>query len=230
MPRDPIRPRMRPVPPCMRPSVRHSSSAWRDRISDSFHAARLAVQPAYAVGGAGGFGAPGAFGAPGIEGAGAAGAGAAGAATASSLPHSEHSMAPAMFISPQCGHLIRSSGSSAPHFTHFSATEGLIMPHSGHVFGVEAAAGLKHMAFLLSFRICEKPVGAGAAQAARSPEPTVSYGMRSVVLRSRSAILAASSSIGPYSIALARQWSWHAGTPPAATRSAHRSQYEVISG
>lgn len=54
-------------------------------------------------------------------------------------------MASLMFISPQCGHLMRSSGSSAPHFTHFSATAGLIIPHAGHVLGVEAAAGLKHM-------------------------------------------------------------------------------------
>jgi len=92
------------------------------------------------------FGAAGALGAPGVVAAGAAGAAGAGTLTPSrEAPHSEHTVAVSMFISPQCGHWMRSSGSSAPHLTHFSATAGLIMPHSGQVLGLEAAAGLKHM-------------------------------------------------------------------------------------
>ena len=111
----------------------------------------------YATGGFGAEGAPGVFGAAAGAGAGAAGAPGAGAAPSTPtrlVPHSEHSVASLMFISPQCGHLMRSSGNSAPHFTHFSATAGLIIPHSGHVFGVDAAAGLKHM---VSFFLLVKP-------------------------------------------------------------------------
>ena len=164
----------------------------------------------YFEGALGAAGAPGACGAPGIEalgaagaGAGAAGAGATPATAERSLPHSEHTVAPAMFISPQCGHLMRSSGSSTPHLMHFSATAGLIMPHAGHVFGVDAAAGLKHMV-RPSFSSCiRNRIEAGDAKTASPANPF--YGMSNVVLRSRSAILAARSSTGPYSMALARQ-------------------------
>ena len=75
---------------------------------------------------------------------GALGAGAPSAAV-SSRPHSEHSVAVEIFISPQPGHLMRSSSNSVPHLIHFSAIAGLIIPQLEHVFGVEAAAGLKHI-------------------------------------------------------------------------------------
>ena len=124
---------------------------------------------------------------------------------------------------------------SAPHLTHFSATAGLIMPHAGQVFGVDAAAGLKHMSsfFLLLGRERHRHARGGGvrvrqvqgAPGHRQEAPSQSaYGMSNVALRSSSPSSRPARQAVRTLMTLARQWSWHARHCRSAPGDRRRSR------